>query len=63
MQPPVVAELEVLGLVGSGTCGRVYRARDAAGRQVAVKVFFEAAVNRDLLEEAALLQMLAAQTP
>lgn len=54
MQPPVVTELEVLGPIGTGACGRVYHARDAAGRAVAVKVFAESAVNRALLEEAAL---------
>lgn len=54
MRLPDVRELEVLGLVGAGACGRVYRARNAAGEAVAVKVFAETAVNRDLLEEAAL---------
>ena len=52
MQPPDVRELEVSGLIGTGACGKVYRARDAAGRDVAVKVFDPAAVNRALLEEA-----------
>ncbi|WP_193213059.1 protein kinase domain-containing protein [Luteolibacter marinus] len=54
MQSPDVSELEVSGLIGSGTCGKVYRARNAAGKQVAVKIFAEEAVNRELLEEAAL---------
>jgi eukaryotic-like serine/threonine-protein kinase len=54
MRLPDVRELEVLGMVGAGACGRVYRARNAAGEPVAVKVFGETAVNRDLLEEAAL---------
>ncbi len=54
MRLPDVRELEVLGMVGAGACGRVYRARNAAGEAVAVKVFAETAVNRDLLEEAAL---------
>lgn len=54
MRLPDVRELEVLGLVGAGACGRVYRARNAAGEPVAVKVFTESAVNPDLLEEAAL---------
>lgn len=54
MQPPEVNSLEVFGPVGAGACGRVYRARDAAGEMVAVKVFDAAAVNRALLEEMAL---------
>jgi tetratricopeptide (TPR) repeat protein len=54
MQSPNVSELEVLGLIGTGACGRVYRARNAGGAHVAVKIFAEAAVNRDLLEESAL---------
>ena len=45
---------QVLGLVGAGACGRVYRARNRAGELVAVKIFTESAVNRQLLEEAAL---------
>lgn len=52
MRLPDVRELEVLGLVGAGACGRVYRARDLAGERLAVKIFVETAVNRDLLEEA-----------
>ena len=54
MQSPDVSELQVSGLIGTGACGKVYRARDAAGREVAVKIFAEPAVNRELLEEAAL---------
>lgn len=54
MRLPDVSELEVLGLVGAGACGRVYRARNQAGERVAVKIFAETAVNRQLLEEAAL---------
>jgi tetratricopeptide (TPR) repeat protein len=54
MRLPDVSELEVLGLVGAGACGRVYRARNRAGELVAVKIFTESAVNRQLLEEAAL---------
>ena len=53
MRLPDVSELEVLGLVGAGPSGRVYRARNGAGERVAVKIFTEAAVNRRLLEEAA----------
>jgi len=53
MRPLVANSLEVLGPVGAGACGRVFRARDADGRAVAVKVFAEASVNRALLEEAA----------
>ncbi len=54
MQSPEVNSLEVLGPIGAGACGRVYRARDAAGAVVAVKVFDPAAVNRALLEEMSL---------
>jgi serine/threonine protein kinase len=54
MRLPDVIELEVLGLVGAGACGRVYRARNASGELVAVKIFVETAVNRLVLEEAAL---------
>jgi hypothetical protein len=54
MQSPDVSELEVSGLIGTGTCGKVYRARNAAGQEVAVKIFAEQAVNRELLEVAAL---------
>ncbi len=54
MRLPDVRELEVLGLVGAGACGRVYRARNAAGELVAVKIHVETAVNRLLLEEATL---------
>lgn len=54
MQSPEVNSLEVLGPLGAGACGRVYRARDASGAHVAVKVFDPAAVNRALLEEMAL---------
>ncbi len=53
MQPPEVNSLQVFGPVGVGACGRVYRARDASGEMVAVKVLEPAAVNRALLEEAA----------
>jgi serine/threonine protein kinase len=52
MRPLVANSLEVLGPVGAGVCGKVFRARDADGRAVAVKVFAEAMVNRTLLEEA-----------
>ncbi|WP_035602767.1 hypothetical protein [Haloferula sp. BvORR071] len=54
MQSPEVNSLEVFGPVGAGACGRVYRARDSSGAQVAVKIFDPAAVNRALLEEMAL---------
>jgi hypothetical protein len=52
MQSPDMSELEVLELIGTGACGRVYRARNGVGELVAVKVFNDAAVNRRLLEEA-----------
>ena len=54
MQPPDVSRLQVVSPVGAGACGRVYRARDESGREVAVKVFLPAAVNPALLEEAAM---------
>src|SRR5690349_5445808 len=54
MQPPDVNRLQVVGPVGAGASGRVYRARDGGGREVAVKIFQLGAVNPDLLEEAAL---------
>ncbi len=53
MQAPDVAGLQVHECVGVGPCGRVYRASDADGRVVAVKVFNAVSVNRELLEEAA----------
>jgi len=53
MQPPDTRELEVFSLIGAGVCGKVYRARDSAGRALAVKVFDPATVNCALLEEAA----------
>ncbi|MCW1923217.1 protein kinase [Luteolibacter arcticus] len=53
MQPPDVNRLQVVGPVGAGACGRVYRARDESGREVAVKLFNPASVNPVLLEEAA----------
>lgn len=52
MQVPDVDGLQVHECVGLGPCGRVYRATDPAGREVAVKVFEEGLVNRALLEEA-----------
>ena len=54
MQPPDVNRLQVVGPVGAGASGRVYRARDVGGREGAVKIFQLGAVNPDLLEEAAL---------
>lgn len=51
MQPPDIRDLEVFSLIGAGACGKVYRARDSAGRDLAVKVFEPASVNRALLEE------------
>jgi serine/threonine protein kinase len=54
MQPPELNSLEVFDPLGAGACGRVYRARDASGELVAVKVMDPAAVNRALLEEMAL---------
>ncbi|MEK7954006.1 protein kinase domain-containing protein [Luteolibacter soli] len=54
MQPPDVSRLQVIGPIGAGACGRVYRARDEIGRELAVKVFSPAAVNPGLLEESSL---------
>lgn len=52
MRTIVASSLEVLGPMGAGACGRVFRARAADGRVVAAKVFAEASVNRSLLQEA-----------
>ncbi|MEP3214948.1 MAG: hypothetical protein ABJQ29_17260 [Luteolibacter sp.] len=41
--------LEVLGLIGTGECGRVFASKDDAGNLWAVKVFEGMAVNRGLL--------------
>lgn len=49
MEVPRVDGLEILELHDYGGCGEVYRAVDAAGRLVALKVFDDLSVNRALL--------------
>lgn len=49
MKLPEMNGLEVLGLVGSGECGRVYASEDDNGNIWAVKVFEGMGVNRGLL--------------
>lgn len=49
MEAPKVDGLEVLELHDFGGCGEVYRAVDASGRQVALKVFDDLSVSRTLL--------------
>lgn len=49
MKLPEMNGLEVLGLVGSGECGRIYASKDDSGNTWAVKVFEGMAVNRGLL--------------
>ncbi len=51
MEVPQVDGLQAGKLIGSGGCGRVYRATDDAGTLLAVKVFDDAAVSRRLLEK------------
>ncbi|MGJ8644747.1 MAG: protein kinase domain-containing protein [Luteolibacter sp.] len=49
MKLPEMNGLEVLGLVGTGECGRVFAAKDDNGNIWTVKVFEGMAVNRGLL--------------
>jgi tetratricopeptide (TPR) repeat protein len=49
MQKPLMEEIEVLEPLGGSANGRVYRARDAAGADVVLKVFHEPSIRRDLL--------------
>ena len=49
MKLPEMNGLEVLGLVGTGECGRVFASKDDNGIVWAVKVFEGMAVNRGLL--------------
>ena len=53
MQKPLIEGIEVLSSLGGGVNGRVYRARDASGADVVLKVFHEPAVCRDLLKDSA----------
>ncbi|MGB0991521.1 MAG: protein kinase domain-containing protein [Akkermansiaceae bacterium] len=50
MVQPQIDGLEILGLVGEGSCGSVFIARDQAGEWCAVRVFNALAVNRSLIE-------------
>ncbi len=52
MQKPLLEGVEVLEHLGGSANGRVYRARDAAGADVVLKVFHESSVRRSLLREA-----------
>jgi serine/threonine protein kinase len=49
MEVPQVAGMQLRRLLGSGGCGRVYLAEDAAGGRFAVKVFDGMAIQRGLL--------------
>lgn len=49
MKLPEMNGLDVLGLIGAGESGRVFAARDEAGKVWAVKVFEGMAVNRGLI--------------
>jgi hypothetical protein len=49
MDAPRVDGLKVLELVGFGGCGRVYRATDEEGAELALKIFDEGAIDRELL--------------
>ncbi|MDP4647083.1 MAG: hypothetical protein NWS80_08115 [Akkermansiaceae bacterium] len=49
MKLPEMNGLEVLGLIGTGECGRVFASKDDNGNLWAVKVFEGMAVNRGLL--------------
>ena len=50
MEIPRVDGLKVIELIGSGACGYVYLAQDGQGREVALKILEEPAVNRKLVE-------------
>jgi tetratricopeptide (TPR) repeat protein len=54
MQKPLVEEIEVLEPLGGSANGRVYLARDASGAEVALKVFHEPSIRRDLLRDSTL---------
>lgn len=49
MDAPRVDGLKVLELIGFGGCGRVYRATDETGAALALKIFDETAISRELL--------------
>ncbi|MCW1883477.1 protein kinase [Luteolibacter flavescens] len=53
MPSPDVNRLQVVGPAGTGACGRMFRARDESGRELAVKILNPSAVNPALLEETA----------
>jgi tetratricopeptide (TPR) repeat protein len=49
MESPDVEGLNVIGSIESGGSGSVYRAEDAAGNQLALKLFDDEAISRNLL--------------
>ena len=49
METPRVDGLKVVELVGYGGCGRVYHAEDEAGAALALKIFDDSAICRELL--------------
>lgn len=49
MKLPEMNGLEVLGLIGTGECGRVFAAKNDSGQVMAVKVFEGMAINRGLV--------------
>ena len=51
METPRVDGLKVGNLLGYGGCGRVYRAEDESGGQLALKLFDDPSINRPLLEQ------------
>lgn len=51
METPRVDGLKVFELIGSGGCGRVYRAEDENGEPLALKIFDDSAIHHALLEK------------
>ncbi len=50
METSRVDDLTVLGPIGSGGCGHVYEAEDSKGAAMALKIFEDSAISRDLLD-------------
>lgn len=61
MSLPEIAGHELKSLIGSGSCGAVYRAKDSSGKPCAVKVFGSMSVNRRSL--AATMRALQSMPP